>query len=116
MCFARRLLQFSSLRERPFNLKGGLWFFSKKNILIPNVAEKKILILVEEKKKIDSEFLSYNLMLNSGKKIRALRDKKNKYSNSRVRPNFFFWTIQKLTPTPCKLNGRTQANHKQSVT
>ena len=31
---------------------------------------------------MDSEFLSYNLMLNSGKKIRALRDKKNKYSNS----------------------------------
>jgi hypothetical protein len=28
------------------------------------------------KKKSDSEFLSYNLMLNSGKKIRALRDKK----------------------------------------
>jgi hypothetical protein len=41
-------------------------FFSKKNILIPNVAEKNILILVEEKKKkSDSEFLSYNLMLNS---------------------------------------------------
>jgi hypothetical protein len=37
------------LRERPFNLKGvGVWFFSKK-ILIPNVAEKNILILVEEK-------------------------------------------------------------------
>jgi hypothetical protein len=33
--------------------------------LIPNVAEKNILILVEEKKKSDSEFLSYNLMLNS---------------------------------------------------
>jgi hypothetical protein len=31
---------------------------------------------VEEKKKFDSEFLSYNIMLNSGKKIRALRDKK----------------------------------------
>jgi hypothetical protein len=31
----------------------------------------------------DSEFLSYNLMLNSGKKIRALRDKK-KNSNSCV--------------------------------
>ena len=30
--------------------RGGLWFFSKKNILIPNVAEKNILILVEEKK------------------------------------------------------------------
>ena len=40
----------SDLRERPFNLKGGLWFFSNKNILIPNDAEKNILILVEEKK------------------------------------------------------------------
>jgi hypothetical protein len=30
---------------------GGLCFFSKKNILILNVAEKNILILVEEKKK-----------------------------------------------------------------
>jgi hypothetical protein len=28
--------------------RGGLWFFSKKNILIPNFAEKNI--LVEEKK------------------------------------------------------------------
>ena len=36
------------------------------------------------KKKSDSEFLSYNLMLNSGNKIRALRDKKNKHSNSCV--------------------------------
>jgi hypothetical protein len=55
-------------------------FFLKKNILIPNVAEKNILILVEEKKLSDSEFLSYNLMLNSGNKIRALREKKNYYS------------------------------------
>jgi hypothetical protein len=31
----------------------------------------------------DSEFLSYNLMLNTGKKFGASRDKK-KYSNSRV--------------------------------
>jgi hypothetical protein len=41
------------VRKRPFNLKGGgggLWFFSKKIILIPNVAEKNILVLVEEKK------------------------------------------------------------------
>jgi hypothetical protein len=37
-----------------------------------------------EEKKSDSEFLSYNLMLISGKKNRALRDKQNKYSNSRV--------------------------------
>ena len=39
---------------------------------------------MEGKKKSVSEFLSCNLMLNSGKKIRALCDKKNKYSNSRV--------------------------------
>jgi hypothetical protein len=39
------------VRDGPFNFLGvGLWFFSKKNILIPNVAEKNILILVEEKK------------------------------------------------------------------
>jgi hypothetical protein len=31
---------------------------------------------VEEKKKSESEFLSYKLMLNSGKIFRALRDKK----------------------------------------
>ena len=43
-----------------------------------------------EEKKSDSEFLSYNLMSNSGKKIRAWRDKKNKYSNSRdVRKKIF---------------------------
>jgi hypothetical protein len=28
----------------------AIWFFFSKNILIPNVAEKNILILVEEKK------------------------------------------------------------------
>ena len=41
-----------TLRERPFNLKGegGDMFFFQKNILIPNVAEKNILILVEETK------------------------------------------------------------------
>ena len=44
-------LAITLIRERPFNLKGaGVMFFSKKNILIPNVAEKNILILVEEKK------------------------------------------------------------------
>jgi hypothetical protein len=41
------------------------------------------------KQKSDSEFLSYNLMLNYGKKIRALRYKKIKYSNSRVVRIFF---------------------------
>ena len=40
------------VRERPFNLKGGggYGFFLKKIIPIPNVAEKNILILVEENK------------------------------------------------------------------
>ena len=39
------------LRDGPFNFQGGegVWFFPKKNILIPNVAEKNIVILVEEK-------------------------------------------------------------------
>jgi hypothetical protein len=47
----------NNIRNGPFNLKkgregGGLWFFSKNNILIPNFAEKNILILVEQKKMI----------------------------------------------------------------
>ena len=44
-------LQFLYVRDGTFNFQGGggLCFFSKKNILIPNVAEKNILILVEEK-------------------------------------------------------------------
>jgi hypothetical protein len=50
--------------------------------LIPNVAEKNILILVEGKKS-DSEFFLYNLMLNSGKKF-ALCATKKIYSNSCV--------------------------------
>ena len=33
---------------------------------------------MEEKKKSDSDFLLYNLMLNSGKKFRASRNKKKK--------------------------------------
>ena len=45
---------------------------------------KKIFWFWWREKKSDTEFLSHNLMLNSGKKIRALRDKKNKYSNSCV--------------------------------
>jgi hypothetical protein len=36
-------------RDGPFNFQGGGMVFFQKNILIPNVAEKNILILVEEK-------------------------------------------------------------------
>jgi hypothetical protein len=52
------------------------------------------------KKKSDSEFLSYNLMLNSGKKIRALRDKKNKYSNSCVVRKKILNETKNLNPPP----------------
>jgi hypothetical protein len=53
MPYLNFILVDNKLRERPFSLKGGvLCFFSKKNILIPSVAEKNILILMEEKKKI----------------------------------------------------------------
>ena len=38
---------------------------------------KKLFWFWWRKNKSDSEFLSYNLMLNSGKKFRALHDKKN---------------------------------------
>jgi hypothetical protein len=63
------ILQLSvRLRERPFNLKGGFCFFFPTNILIPNFAEKNILILVDEKKNNLIQFLSYNVMLNSGEK------------------------------------------------
>ena len=64
------------LRERPFKLKGGggggMFFFLKKYSDFGGA-----------KKKSDSEFLSYSLMFNSGKRFRALLDKK-KYSNSCV--------------------------------
>jgi hypothetical protein len=37
-------------------LKGGVMVLFKKNILIPNFAEKNILILVEEKKNLIQSF------------------------------------------------------------
>ena len=45
-------------------------------------------------------------MLNSGKKFRALRDKKNKYSNSRVIRKINSERNKNHSP-PCKLNGRS---------
>ena len=66
----------------------GFFFFL--NILIPDVAEK-IFWFWWRGEKSDSEFLSYNLMLNSGKKIRAC----NKYSNSRAVRKKQFWTKKK---------------------
>ena len=53
------------IRDGPFNLKGGLCFFSKKIFLF---RKKYSDFGGGKKKKSDSEFLSYNLMLNSRKK------------------------------------------------
>jgi hypothetical protein len=53
----------------------GVWFLSKKNILIPNVTEKNILILVEEKKSLIHSFC-HNLMLHSGKNFALCPTKK----------------------------------------
>ena len=60
--------------------RGGYGFFLKK-YSDSQCCWKKYSDFGGEKKKSDSEFLSYNLMLNSGKKI---RDKNKKYFNSRV--------------------------------
>jgi hypothetical protein len=53
-------------------------------------------------------------MLKAEKKIRALRDKKNKYYNSRVVRKFFFERNKKPYP-PCKLNGRSLNNFKIEI-
>ena len=61
-------------------------FFSKKNIPIPNVAEKKYSDFGGRKKKSDSEFLSYNLMLNSKKNYSNSRVVRKKYSEQNKKP------------------------------
>jgi hypothetical protein len=82
---------------------GGLWFFSKKNILIPNVAEKKYSDFGGGKKKFDSEFLSYNLMWNSGKKIRALRNKKINILTLVLSEIFFLNESKNHNPPPLQV-------------
>ena len=69
--------------------------------------KKNILILVEGKKKSDSEFLSFNLMLNSGKKIRALREKKKKILTLVLSEKKILNEAKNHTPPPppFKLNG-----------
>jgi hypothetical protein len=79
---------------------GGVWFVSKQNILIPNVAEKNILILVEEKKKNLIQSFCHNLMLNSGKKIRALRDKKKNILTLVLSENKFLNETKNHNPPP----------------
>ena len=78
------VLLYLDIREQPFNLKGLIWFYPKKIFWFPMLLKKIFWFWWRKIKKSDSEFLSYNLMLNSGKKFRALCDKENKYSNSCV--------------------------------
>ena len=59
------------LRDGPFNFQGGGYVFFLKKYSDSQCCWKNILILAEEKKS-DSELLSNNLMLNSGKKKFAL--------------------------------------------
>jgi hypothetical protein len=81
---------------------GGLWFFSKNIFWFPMLLKKIIWFWWREKKKSDSEFLSYNLMLNSGKKIRAPRQKKIFYLL--CRPKKIFWTKHKTITPPFKFS------------
>ena len=69
--------------------------------MIPNVAEKKYSVFDGGKKKYDSEFLSYNVMLNSGEKknILTLVLSEKKILN---KTNF-----HNPPPPPFKLNGRS---------
>jgi hypothetical protein len=62
------------------------------------------MILVEEKTKYDSEFLLYNLMLNSGKKIsRFTRQKKKNILTLVLSENFFLNETENHNP-PLKLS------------
>ena len=74
---------------------------------IPNVAEN-ILILLEGKKS-DSEYLSYNLMLNSGKKSSHITRQFFFYSNSCVVRKKILNKNKNNSPL-CKLNGRSLAH------
>jgi hypothetical protein len=95
MCYAKVHIKNKIIRL-------NLCFFPKKNILIPNVAEKKS----------DSEFLSYNLMLISGGKNCALCVKKNKYSNSCCPEKKIWMKNKNYSPPPCMLNGRSLTRYK----
>ena len=63
---------------------GGGYGFFLKNILILNVAEKNILILVEEKKIIWFRVFVIYPNVEFWKKISHFTRQKNKYSNSHV--------------------------------
>jgi hypothetical protein len=93
-----------SVRERPYNLKGrGMGFFLKKYSDSQCCWKKNSDFGGGKKKKSDSEFLSYNLMLISGKKKKNL--------------TLVFWTKQRNHTSPpfkppFKLNGRSLTSYR----
>jgi hypothetical protein len=99
------------IRDRPFNLEGGYGFLFRSEFFFRTTQEleyfflkkysdsqccwkKYSSILVEGKKIIWFRVFTYNLMLNYGKKIRALRDKK-KNSISCVVRGLVLWHHQR---------------------
>ena len=94
-------LEASILRDGPFNFQGvgGYGFFLKKYFDSQCCWKKYSDFGGGKKKKFDSEFLSYNLMLNSAtkKKILTLVMSEKKILNEK----------KTYPPPPCKLNGRS---------
>ena len=79
---------------------------SKKLFWFPTLL-KKIFWFWWRKKKSDSEFLSYNLMLYCGKKIHALRDKKINILILVLFEKEILNETKNHNPSPFKLNGRS---------
>ena len=81
--------------------RGGVMVFFKKKILIPNVAEIFFSDFGgEKKKKSDSELLSYNLMLNSGKTFCVARNKKINILTLVLSEKTFLNETKTITPPP----------------
>ena len=77
----------------------GVCFFSKQILWFPMLLKQIFWFWWREKKSV-SEFLSYNLMSTSGKKIRAMCDKINKYYNSDVVRKKFLNEAKNHNPPP----------------
>jgi hypothetical protein len=68
---------------------------------------------VKEKK--DNLIQSLNLMLNSGKKFRALRDKKKEIFLTLMLSKKKNLNETKNHNSPCKINGRSLRNNRQNT-
>ena len=86
--------------------RGGYGFFLKKYSDSQCCWKKYSDFGGGKKKKYDSEFLSYNLKLNIGKKICALCDKKNNILTLVLSEKKILNETKNHNP-PCKLNGQS---------